>query len=136
MGPLGILGTPMDGGTLRPLPPTASREQQIAAINDMVGRLNNMLKSQIFSDGTNKRMLIGYQKDGWGPGKDFGMKVSIEGVDVTAATEQQLLFKMDLGTWYFYDPESHNNFMQMGILPDKTGGWAVAKEGMDVKDAY
>lgn len=135
MGP-GLLGQSMNGGQLSPIPPNAPREVQIAAINDIMVRLNGLLKAQVFSDGNSKRMLIGYQKDGWGSGKDFGMKVSIPGVDVMSATEAQLLFKMDLTTWYYYDPETGKNVIQLGILPDGSGGMAVAKPNTDVDEAF
>lgn len=132
MGP----GLSMQGGTLQNIPPNASREEQTAALNDVINRLNALNKAQIFSDGTTKRMLIGYQKNGWGEGKDFGMKVSIEGVDVSKATDSQLLFKMDLTTWYYYDPTTNKNVVQLGILPDGKGGVAVAKTGNNVEDAF
>lgn len=132
----GVLGNPMAGDYLNEIPPNASNEVQISALNDVIRRLNVTLKTQTLSDGTSKRMLIGFQKDGWGSGKDFGIKISIPGVDVTAATDAQLLFKMDLATWYFYDPNTHLNFMQFGILPDGTGGEAVAATGFNVADAF
>lgn len=132
----GVLGQTLDGNYIQRLSPVATREEQIAALNSIIDRLNGMLKSQIFSDGTNKRMLIGYQKDGWGAGKDFGMKVSIAGVDVTQASDTQLLFKMDLATWYLYDPTTSKNYFQMGILPDGTGGFVIAKSGIDLSTAF
>ena len=136
MGPNGILGTSMQGGYLQPIPPDADSQRQISTLNDIINRLNTMLKSQVFSDGTNKRMIIGYQKDGWGVGKDFGMKVSIPGVDVTAASDSQLLFKMDMETWFFYDADTHKNYMQMGTLPDGTGGFVIADDGYSVDEVY
>lgn len=127
----------MQGGTLQNIPPNASREEQTAALNDVINRLNGLLKQQIFSDGQTKRMIIGYQKGGWGEGKDFGIKVSIDGVDVTKASDSQLLFKMDLQTWFFYNPNDSNfNVAQLGILPDGSGGVAVAKPGYNVEDAF
>lgn len=129
-------GLGLNGNYLQRVPGAASMEQVIGVVNDIVDTLNNQLQQQIFSDGSNKRMIIGYQPDGWGPGKDFGIKVSQEGVDVTQATDDQLLFKMDLQTWFFYDPQTSKNFMQFGILPDGTGGWAVADVGHDVSEGY
>lgn len=150
------LGLNMQGGMLQRIPPTAPREVQISVLNDVIDRLNALLKSQVFSDGTSKRMLIGYQKDGWGVGQDFGIKVSLEGVDVTKATDEQLLFKMALDQWtwrneegdlvkkfdiaegttYDYNPSNGKNFMQTGKLPDGSYGWAVADEGHDVADGF
>lgn len=130
-------GLSMQGGTLQNIPPNASREQQMAALNDVINRLNSLTKSIVFSDGQNKRMLIGYQKNGWGDGKDFGIKISIDGVDVSKASDSQLLFKMDMQTWFFYNPDdSNHNVMQLGILPDGQGGIAVAKPGQDVGNAF
>lgn len=128
------LGLNMQGGTLQRIPPTATKEQQAAALNGIIDRLNSMLKSQTFSDGSNRRMIIGYQKDGWGTGQDFGIKVSVAGVDVNRAADSELLFKMDLETWYFYDAGTQKNIMQIGKLPDDTYGWAIAKEGYDVSE--
>lgn len=37
------------------------------------------------------QVLVGYQKDGFGTGKDQGIKVSRQGVDVKTATDSQLI---------------------------------------------
>jgi hypothetical protein len=129
-------GMNLDGNYLQRVPGGADLQQVIGVLNDVVNVLNNQLQQQIFSDGTNKRMIIGYQPSGWGAGKDFGIKVSAPGYDVTTATDAQLLFKMDLQTWYFYDPKTSKNFMQFGILPDGTGGWVVAETGHDVSEGF
>lgn len=130
MGP----GLSMSGGALQRISPTASKEEQTAALNDIVDRLNAILKSQVFSDGTTKRMIIGYQKDGWGVGKDFGIKVSIEGVDVTKATDAELLLKFDLETWFYY--EDGLDVGQVGKLPNGRNGEAWSKDGESVNDAF
>lgn len=128
------LGMSMQGGMLQRIPPNASNQQQMAILNDVIDRLNNLLKSQIFSDGTTKRMIIGYQKDGWGVGKDFGIKVSIPGVDVTSATDSQLLMKYDLATWFYY--QDGLNIGQVGLLPNGINGEAWAKSGQSVNGAF
>lgn len=128
------MGLQLGGGTLPRISPNASVEEQIAAINNVIDRLNIQLQSQTYSDGTSKRMIIGYQKDGWGTGKDFGIKISKQGFDVGTATDDQLLFKMDMNTWYFYDPTTSKNYMQFGILPDGSGGIATAKTGFNVSE--
>ena len=97
MANLGILGQSLSGGTLNPVPPNASREQQITAINDIINRLNAILKTQTYSDGQTKRFVMGYQKSGW-PGGDFGMKISLPGVDIDEAGEKGLLFSWDFTT--------------------------------------
>ena len=126
----------LDGNTIPYVPPAATPQQQIAAINRVIDIINSFQQQIVFADGTTKRMLIGYQKDGWGEGKDFGIKISIDGVNVYDATEDQLLFKMDLDTWFYYDKTTKKNFMQIGQLPDESYGWVVSAEGSDVKDIY
>lgn len=101
------LGIGLQGGSLANVPPGSSQQSQIAALNEVINRLNSLLKSQIFSDGNTKRMLIGFQENGWGTGQNFGIKISIDGVDVTKATDAQLLFKMDLQTWTWYDADTN-----------------------------
>lgn len=127
------LGMQLDGGTLNTLSPNASQEDIVTSLNDIIRRLNTMLKAQVFSDGENKRMIIGYQKDGWGEGKDFGIKVSVEGVDVTTANEAQLLLSFDLETWFYY--EGGINIGQIGKLPNGVIGEAWAKVGEGVPGA-
>lgn len=95
MGPNGI-GMGLGGGNLVPIPPNASREEQIAALNDIIARLNAQLKSQTFTDGTNKRYISGYQAGGW-PGGDFGIKLSAPGYDVTDL-DAVLLYSWDFTT--------------------------------------
>ena len=46
---------------------------------------------QIESDGTNNRVLVGYDKDGFGTGKDWGIKVSKSGYDVLTAADTNLV---------------------------------------------
>lgn len=126
----------LTGQALPYVPPAASIQQQIAAINRIIDIINRFQNSITFADDETRRMFIGYMKDGWGAGKDFGIKVSRPGVDVMKASDNQLLFKMDLQTWSFYDPENGRNFMQIGILPNGQGGTVVAKEGFSVNDAF
>lgn len=130
------LGMLMQGNSLQRLPPNASKEQQTAVINDILDRLNELLKTQVLSDGNNKRMLFGYQKDGWGPGKDFGIKISEEGVDVTAATDEQLLFSMDMETWRWFEPDTsdNRNYVNIGLRSTGTYGFEMAKPGDELDD--
>lgn len=135
--PPGGLGLSMQGGTLQNVSPNASREEQMAVLNDVINRLNGMLKTTVQSDGTNKRYLQGYQANGW-PGGDFGMKISIPGVDVTQATNTQLLFSWDYttNTQIFYDPITHLDIGQQGILPNGEGGSAWSKKNDSVSGAF
>lgn len=128
------LGLDMQGGTLKRVPPNATPQMQISVINDIVDRLNQNLRTQYFSDGTTRRMLIGYQENGWGAGKHFGMKVSIEGVDVAKASDAQLLFKMDMRTWFFF--QDGLDIGQIGVLPNGTSGSAWAKDGESVNSSF
>lgn len=128
------LGQPLNGGHLPPIPPNASREAQIVALNDVIKRLNLMLKTQVFADSTSKRMLFGYQKDGWGAGKDFGIKISMEGVDVMTATHDQLIFSMDMETWQWLDPDEERNYVNIGTRASGTKGFEMAKPGETLDD--
>lgn len=129
-----LLGMQMQGGELQRLAPNATKEQQTAVLNEIIDRLNNALKTQVFSDGDNKRLILGYQKDGWGPGKDFGIKVSAEGFDVTNATDEQLLIKFDLETWTYY--QDGIDVGQVGKLPNGKSGEAWSKAGESVNTAF
>lgn len=120
------LGMPLDGGTLRQLPANATPQEVIFVVNELVNTANEKLKSQVLSDGTNKRMIFGYQKDGWGTGQDFGIKISQPGVDVTGASDDELLFSMNMKTWRFYD-DSGRNYVNIGLRSTGTYGFEMAK---------
>lgn len=45
----------------------------------------------VLNDGTTPRVLIGYQEDGFGEGKNWGIKVSQDGEDVTTCTDDKLV---------------------------------------------
>ena len=93
-------GLPLQGGQLQNIPAGASFTDVVVILNDIIDQLNAQMKTQVFSDTTSKRMIIGYQKAGWDNGtSDFGIKISLPGVDVTTATDSQLLFTMGLTTW-------------------------------------
>lgn len=126
------LGQQMDGNYLTELPPNASLAIQLAAINDIIRRLNDLLKTQIFSDGNNKRMIFGFQANGWGAGKDFGIKISIEGVDVLTATDDQLLFKMDMDSWNWYNAGVPQTLIGSAPGDGRGGNW-TAKPGQNVR---
>lgn len=129
----GMLGAGLSGGYLPPVNPGSSQEVQIKALNDVINRLNILLKTQVFSDGGSKRMLFGFQKDGWGVGKDFGIKISQEGIDVTTATDDQLIFSMDMETWRWFDPAARN-YVNIGNRSSGTYGFEMAKPGVSLDD--
>lgn len=93
-------GLPLNGGQLQTIPGGATVSQIITVLNNVINQLNDQLETQIYSDTSSKRMLIGYQKGGWDSGaSDFGIKISLPGVDVTTAADTDLLFSMGLSTW-------------------------------------
>lgn len=122
----------LNGNTIPYVPPAATPQQQIAALNRIIDIINSYQQQIVFADETSKRMIIGYQKDGWGVGKDFGIKISQEGVDVATATDDQLLFSMDVESWVWYNDGVPNTLI--GAAPDdgRAGIW-VAKPGENVK---
>lgn len=68
-------------------------EHPITPTNTSGDQVINKQSQQGFevSDGTNNRVLIGFQKDGFGDGKDYGIKVSQEGFDVNTAADDELV---------------------------------------------
>lgn len=138
----------LTGNTIPYIPTAATQQQQIAAINRVIDIINSFQQSITFSDDQNRRMIIGYQKDGWGAGKDFGIKISQEGVDVRTATESQLLFSMDIDSWRWFDQGLESAKIDrlgltvsdagvpktlIGLAPDdkRAGNW-VSKPGENV----
>lgn len=130
MGP-GALGMQFNGGTLETVAPNASREEQIRVLNDIVARLNDLLKTQSFTDGTNKRYISGYQQGGW-PGGDFGIKLSAPGHDVTNP-DAELLYSWDFTTNQQVTYTNGIPTVLVGSAPDdgRGGVWSV-KSGQNV----
>lgn len=143
-----------NGQALPYVPTNAPVGQQIAAINRIIDRLNDMLQQIVLSDNTSRRMFIGYQKDGWGTGKDFGIKISQPGIDVLVAEPEQLLFSLSVTDWtwrnsdgnivkqfinatgtdHYYDP-SGRNYVNIGLrLTPATYGFEMAKPGIDLNN--
>lgn len=125
MGP-GILGMQFNGGTLETVAPNASREEQVRVINDIIARLNDLLKTQTFTDGKNKRYINGYLAGGW-PGGDFGVKLTAPGYDVTDPNAV-LLYSWDYTTNQQITYTNGVPVVLVGNSPlDNEGGvWAVA----------
>lgn len=146
------VGMDLSGGTLQRIPANATLEQISGVLNDIIDRLNDQLAGQVFSDGTSKRLLIGYQKAGFEGGtSDFGIKMSRQGVDVTTATDAQLLFSMSLQNWTWRDSSGNvlkqfrnetgtdtffdktgRNYVNTGVRPDNTVGLHMAKPGVNL----
>lgn len=138
------LGMLMQGGFLRPLPPTATKEEQTAVINSIIELLNDQLKSQVFSDENSKRFVQGYAPGRW-PGGDFGIAISAEGDDVLEVDFEQLIFAWDFstnkqyfrdGTQLYYASDTGDNVGQVGVLPNGVQGSVWAKDGEDVEEAF
>lgn len=47
-----------------------------------------------------------------------------------------VLFNLTGQTWNWYDKTTGKNVMQVGLLPDGTYGWAIAKPGKNVADGF
>lgn len=138
------LGRQMDGGFLPPIPPAATLPDVIAVVNDVITRLNNSQKVQVFADVASKRYVQGYVKGRW-PGGDFGIAISKPGENVLDVEFEDLLFAWDFttnnqyfngGVSRYVDPATGKDYAQIGILPDSSGGVVVAKPGESVDDAY
>lgn len=68
------------------------RKQNTPTKNDgqeLINKSNQ--QGDTVGDGTSNRVLVGYQQDGFGTGKDFGIKVSQDGKDVKTATDDELV---------------------------------------------
>lgn len=52
------------------------------------------------------------------------------------SADGDIISKQIAETHYIYDRNTGKNIIQVGKLPDNTYGWAVAKEGYDVEDAF
>ena len=68
---------------LMDLQPSTPLDQNINAINENFRRIDDENRTKIIKNGTVPQILFGYQKDGFGTGTDYGLKVSKPGQDVT-----------------------------------------------------
>lgn len=121
--------------TLPNVPPNATADFQNSVLNQVIDYINQQQRTQIISDGSNNRFLFGYQKGGF-PAGDFGMKISAPGKDVTTSALTDLLFYWDFTTGTQFWNYQSLNYMQIGILPDGTGGWATAATGKNVSQGF
>lgn len=78
---------------------TPNRPQADTSPSDMVAQYNQNFdalddqdRTKIIRNGTTPTLLFGYQKDGFGTGVDYGLKVAKSGKDVTTATATDLAF--------------------------------------------
>lgn len=107
-----------------------SDNEKISVSTVSVGQIANENKGIVVRDSTGtNRLLIGELANG-----EIEFRVSKENIDVTEATNTQLIFKDDFSTRTYYDDS--NSRIQIGKLPDDTYGIAISKPGNDVEDAF
>jgi hypothetical protein len=121
--------------TLPNVSPTSPPEVQVAVLNQVIDLLNAQQKLQSINDGTSTRFILGYYPGRW-PNGDFGIAIAQSGGDATTADFKQLLFAWDFSTGTQYWNFNGINYRQDGILPDGTGGLAIAKAGENVASAF
>jgi|SRR6185503_3958852 len=87
-------------------------------------------------DGSNNRIII-QAPDGSSVGIGNIPSTNNEYGFFSLDPSGKLIMKIVNGTRYIYNPQdSFNNVMQDGILPDGSGGWAVASKGNNVADGF
>lgn len=89
-------------------------------------------------DGANNRFIVTNTVDGTsiGMGVIPGSTTNEFGF-FSLDDEGNVIMKIVNGTRYIYNPQDDfNNVMQDGLLPDGSGGWAVAAEGENVDDGF
>lgn len=95
---MGIYGTPHDTKSISQLPMDSgdsNTKQKIRTLIDTVNGLTEPKPYLLMYDETGlPRMLMGYVKDGWGAGHDFGILVSVAGTDVRVATGGTVLYSL------------------------------------------
>lgn len=88
-------------------------------------------------DGSNNRIVITNPVDGTSVGIGTIPGSTTNELGFFALDEDgNVVMKIVGPTRYILDIENSKNVMQDGKLPDGTYGWAVAKEGYNVGDAY
>jgi hypothetical protein len=102
-------------------------EQLIPILQKVIDYINNSQKTTVIHDGKSNRFLLGYQENGWGTGKSFGMKISKEGVNVLEANDDELLFSNDLSSWSWYGPDETE--LRIGLAEDSTYGMSTYQNG-------
>jgi len=91
---LALLGIVNKSGQIPELPQTATKAEYIIALNKLIRSHNEQLVCTVYSDTKTNRMIVGYQLDGWGSGKNYGIKISKEDYDVLTTADANLLFKL------------------------------------------
>lgn len=115
--------------------PNDPPEAQVAVLNQVIDFINQAQKVQVLQDDTSQRFIQGYYPGRW-PGGDFGIAIAKSGDDVTSVDFEELAFAHDFSTNTQYWNFNGVNYMQVGTLPDSTGGWAVAKPGANVSAGF
>ena len=91
-------------------------EQSKPIINEAFAAIDGENRTKIIKNGNTPKLLMGYQKDGFGTGVDYGLKIAKEGYDVTTATDAQMAFNSAFNTF---------KVVQMGTLRTTIGSDAV-----------
>lgn len=90
-----LLGMRSSTGAIPELSETTTKAEYIIAMNKLIRDYNQRLTLTVQADSSGiNRFMYGYQKDGWGSGKDFGIKISKAGYNVLTAADADLLFKL------------------------------------------
>lgn len=79
--------------------PGTPLEDNLARINDNFKAIDDENRTKIIREGDTPRILFGYQKDGFGVGSDYGLKISQPGYDVTTATDTELVFNSNYNSF-------------------------------------
>ena len=67
-------------------------EQSKPIINEAFAAIDGENRTKIIKNGSTPTVLMGYQKDGFGTGVDYGFKVAKSGFNVTTADDEDLAF--------------------------------------------
>ena len=86
-----------------------SEEAEASMLNGNFQEIDNKFRTNVIKDKTGTpRVLIGEQKDGFGTGDDYGIKVSQAGNDVTTASDDKLVMSSAFNMFKIADSGSTN----------------------------
>lgn len=116
---IGLMGIIIFGIAMDIIKPTSITNPDGEEINKQTVPEGNIL-----GDGTNDRILFGFQKNGFGD-KNFGLKVSQEGYDVKTATDAQLIMSSEFNMFKIVESGTAT------VTPTNTGApnYTVASGG-------
>lgn len=97
--------------------PDSPMSDILAYINQNFDVIDSQDRTKIIKNGSTPTLLLGYQKNGFN-GKDYGLKISKPGVDVTTATNDQLIFNSSQNVFKVRQSGTYNF-----VVPDGSGGY-------------